>query len=92
MKKIYYLGLILFASCQQQPITNPKDYSRYLQPTQNTRLQQIDAELSFWQNKLHNAPGDIISESKIASLYTRRFSYSGSSGIRFPIMNYYFRK
>ncbi|HEY8898534.1 MAG TPA: tetratricopeptide repeat protein [Niastella sp.] len=78
MKKIYYLVLVVFASCRQQPITNPQDYSRYLQPTPNTCLQQIDEELGFWQNKLHNAPGDIISESKIASLYTRRFSYSGN--------------
>lgn len=78
MKKILYSLLILLTACRQQNITNSKDYSRYLQSTQNTRLQQIDAELSFWQNKLHNAPGDIISESKIASLYTRRFSYSGN--------------
>jgi tetratricopeptide (TPR) repeat protein len=78
MKKICYSLLIVFTACKQQPITNPKDYSLYLQPTQNTRLQQIDEELGFWQNKLNHAPGDIISETKIASLYTRRFSYSGN--------------
>jgi tetratricopeptide (TPR) repeat protein len=80
MKSIIWLLFILIglSSCKQQPVTNPKDYSRYLQPTQNTSLQQIDAELGFWQNKLHHAPGDIISVSKIAGLYTRRFSYSGN--------------
>ncbi|MCS3797044.1 tetratricopeptide repeat protein [Niastella sp. OAS944] len=77
MKYIYLSLLIILTACQQ-PITNPKDYSRYLQPTQNTRLQQIDEELGFWQNKLNKAPGDIISENKIAGLYTRRFSYSGN--------------
>jgi tetratricopeptide (TPR) repeat protein len=80
MKPITWLLFILISltACKQKQVTNPKDYSRYLQPTQNTRLQQIDAELVFWQNKLHNAPGDIISASKIAGLYTRRFSYSGN--------------
>lgn len=78
MKNILYLLLIVFTACKQTTITNPKDYSRYLQPTPNTRLQQIDEELGFWQNKQNKAPGDIIAETKIASLYTRRFSYSGN--------------
>lgn len=78
MKYIYYSLLIVFTACKQPTITNPKDYSRYLQPTQNTRLQQIDEELGFWQNKLNKAPGDIIAETKIAGLYTKRFSYSGN--------------
>lgn len=78
MKSIYFSLLIILTACKQPTITNPKDYSRYLQPTQNARLQQIDEELGFWQKKLNKAPGDIISETKIASLYTRRFSYSGN--------------
>jgi len=78
MKKMIYPLLILLTACKQQPVTNPKDYAAYLQSPPNTRLQQIDTELSFWKNKLTNAPGDFIAESKIASLFTRRFSYTGN--------------
>jgi tetratricopeptide (TPR) repeat protein len=80
MKNIFLILIItlfLFAACRQQPITNPKDYAAYLQPTPNTKLQQIDTELNFWKNKLTKTPGDIISQSKIAGLLTRRFGYSG---------------
>jgi tetratricopeptide (TPR) repeat protein len=72
------LILATFASCQQTPVTNPNDYATYLQPTANTRLQQIDEEFNFWQTKLTNNPGDIIATTKIAGLYTKRFSYSGN--------------
>ena len=80
MKNIFYsLLIVLFiaTSCQQQRITHPEDYAVYLQEQSNTHLQQLDTELDFWKNKLAHAPGDIISENKIASLLTRRFAYSG---------------
>jgi tetratricopeptide (TPR) repeat protein len=76
MKKILIV-LFAFAGCHKPPITNPKDYAVYLQPTPNTRLQQIDTELGFWKNKLAYAPGDIIAASKLGGLLTRRFTYSG---------------
>lgn len=72
------IALFLFTSCRQQPITNPKDYVAFLQSAPNTPLQQIDTELLFWQNKLAKTPGDIIAESKMAGLLTRRFAYSGN--------------
>lgn len=78
MKKIFYPLLILFASCKEATVTNPTDYAAFLQPTPNTRLQQIEEELTFWQNRLGKTPGDIIAESKIASLYAKRFSYTGN--------------
>jgi tetratricopeptide (TPR) repeat protein len=78
MKPLYYSLLIVLSSCQQQPVTNPNDYAIYLQPSTNTRLQQIDEELNFWQHKLANNPGDIIATAKTAGLYTKRFSYSGN--------------
>jgi tetratricopeptide (TPR) repeat protein len=81
MKKLFLsllIVLLTFTGCKQQPITNPKDYAAYLQPSPNTRLQQIDTELAFWTNKLTKAPGDIISESKLAGLLTKRFAYSGN--------------
>jgi tetratricopeptide (TPR) repeat protein len=80
MKKIFYsllIGMFIITSCQQQRITHPEDYATYLQEQPNTHLQQLDTEMVFWKNKLASAPGDIISENKIASLLTRRFAYSG---------------
>lgn len=80
MKPIFYsliLGLFI-SGCQQRPVTNPKDYAVYLQQQPNTRLQHINTELDFWKNKLAKAPGDIIAESKIAGLLTKRFGYSGN--------------
>jgi tetratricopeptide (TPR) repeat protein len=80
MKKIFYsllIGMFIITSCQQQRVTHPEDYATYLQEQPNTHLQRLDTEMVFWKNKLANAPGDIISENKIASLLTRRFAYSG---------------
>ena len=80
MKNIFpilIIALSFFSACRQKPITNPKDYTAYLQPSPNTPLQQIDTELDFWKNKLVKTPGDIISQSKIAGLLTKRFGYSG---------------
>jgi tetratricopeptide (TPR) repeat protein len=79
MKSIFYsllLGLFI-TGCHEGSITNPKDYAAYLQEQPNTRLQHINTELDFWKNKLAQAPGDIISESKIAGLLTKRFGYTG---------------
>ena len=67
----------MLTSCHQQPITHPNDYAAYLNEQPNTRLQNINTELDFWKNKLTHAPGDIIAESKIAGLLTKRFGYSG---------------
>lgn len=76
MKKLlYYALLIVFASCKEEPVTNATDYAAFLQPSPNTRLQQIEEELTFWQNR---PPGDIIAESKIATLYAKRFAYTGN--------------
>jgi tetratricopeptide (TPR) repeat protein len=80
MKKIFFvipICLLFLISCRQQVITKPADYMVYLQSTNNTGLQRIDEEMAFWQNRLDTTPGDLISQSKIAGLLTRRFSYSG---------------
>ena len=80
MKKFIFpiISSIILLSCRQQPVTNPKDYAIYLQEQPNTHLQQINEELKFWESRLVNTPGDIISESKIAGLHTKRFAYSGN--------------
>ncbi|AEV98402.1 hypothetical protein A4D02_22380 [Niastella koreensis] len=80
MKPIFYfliIGAIFITSCRQQAVTDPKDYAVYLQERPNNRLQNINTELDFWKSKLFHAPGDIIAESKIAGLLTKRFGYSG---------------
>jgi tetratricopeptide (TPR) repeat protein len=80
MKNIFFicLTLALLSSCRQQPVTNPKDYAIYLHDEPNTGLQQIDTEIQFWKTRLSKTPGDIICETKIAGLLTRRFAYSGN--------------
>jgi tetratricopeptide (TPR) repeat protein len=81
MKKTFLTicaSFLFLISCRQKVITQPADYMVYLQSTHNTRLQQIDEEMAFWQKKLSVLQGDIIAQSKIAGLLTRRFSYSGN--------------
>lgn len=84
MKQYIFFGtslifIIFFAACRQQPVTNPKDYVVYLQPpAHNTALQAIDQEIALWKGRLQATPDDMIAQSKIAGLLTRRFPYSGN--------------
>jgi tetratricopeptide (TPR) repeat protein len=81
MKTIFFTfcTLLILTGCRQKTITNPVDYSIYLQSTQHSGLIHIDEEMAFWQKRLATAPAaDIIAQSKIAGLLTRRFSYSGN--------------
>jgi tetratricopeptide (TPR) repeat protein len=72
------LPVLYIIGCHERPVTNPTDYAVYLQASPNIHLQEIDTELNFWTNRLTHSPGDIIAESKIAGLLTKRFSYSGN--------------
>lgn len=77
------LTLIILFGCKEsrQHITDPRDYSAYIDAANlpaNKKLHSLDEELAFWYQKLKNNPGDIASESKIAGLLTRRFTYSGN--------------
>jgi hypothetical protein len=81
MKKMFiYISVLFFAaSCRQKPVTDIKDYGVYLQSSDhNAGLQHIDSELVFWNARLQKMPGDIISTSKTAGLYAKRFTYSGN--------------
>ena len=62
------------------PVTNYNDYEIYLQKnkTANNNIGRINEELQFWQNRLKENSEDIISQSKIAGLLAKRFSYSGN--------------
>lgn len=74
MKRLFIpIICCILTGCRQQPVTHADDYTMYLQSHGNDRLQHIGEELAFWERR----PGDVISQSKIAGLLTRRFSYTG---------------
>jgi tetratricopeptide (TPR) repeat protein len=76
---IFGVSIFLFMGCRQQPVTNPKDYAAYLRlPGKATPLQAIDQEIALWQSRLAGMPDDMVAQSKIAGLLTRRFRYSGN--------------
>jgi len=86
MKK-HILGITLLfsliSSCslftQNDKITNLKDYEQYLQPgKEKVQLKKIDSEIAFWQKRFSSSSDDIVARTKIASLFTQRFSYSGN--------------
>ncbi|PWT95352.1 MAG: hypothetical protein C5B52_18035 [Bacteroidetes bacterium] len=84
MKRIAFplLALIILGvSCDENrmKITNWKDYSKYLVVgSSNHKLNQIDSDILFWENRLAKSPGDLTSQIKIAGLLNKRFQYSGN--------------
>lgn len=76
---LFSVVIVLFMACRQQPVTNPKDYAAYLQPpVHHTALQDIDQEIALWKGRLQTMPDDMIAQSRIAGLLTKRFRYSGN--------------
>jgi tetratricopeptide (TPR) repeat protein len=61
-------------------VTDAKDYAAYLKNDGASAggLKFIDAELTFWTQRLQKNPEDIVSELKIAKLYSSRYHYSGN--------------
>jgi tetratricopeptide (TPR) repeat protein len=61
-------------------ITDVKDYAAYLKNdgASAAGLKFIDAEITFWNQRLQKNPGDIVSETKLAKLYSSRYHYSGN--------------
>jgi predicted Zn-dependent protease len=81
MKKNILLVVIIVSvlSCNDEnPVTNPEDYTRYLQPHFKKNFGLIDSEIQFWEKRLDEVRDDIVSQSKIASLLEKRFFYSGN--------------
>jgi tetratricopeptide (TPR) repeat protein len=84
MKRIVYLlsGLflaLLLQSCTEKSVTNVAEYGKFLQPgIPNQNLALIEKDRQFWQSRIDNNPGDIVSISKLAGIMARRFSYSGN--------------
>jgi hypothetical protein len=59
-------------------ITNRTDYQQYLLvDREKAKLNWIDKEIAFWQKRFISTPDDMVARTKIASLLTQRFSYSG---------------
>jgi tetratricopeptide (TPR) repeat protein len=75
----FTLSLLAWACSTKEKITNPADYTVYVQ-NKNTgkNLSSIDSEIVFWQKRLNKIQDDIISRSKLAGLLENRFSYSGN--------------
>ncbi len=60
-------------------VTDAKDYAAYLKNDGASAggLKFIDAEITFWMQRLQRNPEDIVSETKLAKLYSSRYHYSG---------------
>ncbi|SDS02667.1 Tetratricopeptide repeat-containing protein [Polaribacter sp. KT25b] len=82
-----YIQLILvivvfsFAtSCNKnetKQITNTKDYQAYLQVDENSSLETVNEELSFWNNKLEKTPNQYPYYLKLASANSQIFQLTG---------------
>jgi tetratricopeptide (TPR) repeat protein len=77
---IVFFTLMLVFSCSknsQQQITNSKEYSKYLQITQNSALENSQKEFNFWSTKLAATPNQFPYLQKIAAANTQLFSITG---------------
>lgn len=67
-------------SCNYKPasIVKEKDYQPLLKNhSVNKELQQIETDITFWGSRLLKNKTDFSAQSKLASLYNKRFQYSG---------------
>lgn len=82
MNKIFILLLLCITifSCNNKPasIVKEKDFQPLLKNHfVNKELQQIATDLTFWGSRLLKNKTDFSAQSKLASLYNKRFQYSG---------------
>jgi Tfp pilus assembly protein PilF len=82
MKKnifLFVFALFFFSCNRNEKITNPEDYEIYLRKKNGRKnLTAIDSEILFWKQRLNKIEDDIVSRSKLAGLFEKRFSYSGN--------------
>lgn len=83
MKTASFITLVflLVVSCTkntQEQITDSKDYSKYLQVTQNVALDNAQKELQFWTNKLNSTPNQFPYLQKIAVANSQLFTITGN--------------
>ncbi len=73
------LFVIVLSSCKNnRNIVNAGDYNQYMRSASSKKLGEIDTELKFWTDRLKKNPEDLASQSKIAGLTGKRFSFSGN--------------
>ncbi len=83
MKSLNLLSILLlniiFLSCKKDTdqvtsgITNPKDYTTFLEIKENKNISNATAEIKFWQKKYDAAPNQISFLSQIAANYSILF-------------------
>lgn len=81
LRYTYFFLIIVtlnLAACNQnKTITNRNDYKQFLLHSKNN-VESIDQELAFWSKKLKEEPQHFAAQTKMASLYSKRFQYSGN--------------
>jgi len=67
-------------ACSNKKIINPQDYNAVLSDTKRTekQVEKINAEISFWQNRLAKDTGSFVDMLQIASNHIKRFKTIGS--------------
>jgi len=82
MNRILCLLFLLFMlnACSNKKIINPQDYNAVLSDTKRTekQVEKINAEISFWQNRLAKDTGSFVDMLQIASNHIKRFKTIGS--------------
>jgi len=81
INSIILSGLILLVSCSRKDgrVTNEKDYSQYTRLAPGLgKLAQLNRNMDFWSARLHKDSSDLMAELQVASMLSKRFSYTGS--------------
>ena len=72
---------LVFSNCdadKPSQITNKEDYKAYLELNDNKKLQDINKEIEFWQNKYDKTPNQSSYLISLASQYSQLFEIKGS--------------
>lgn len=72
------LTLVFSCTTSSKKITDSNQYNVYLKTSDTEALQQANAELLFWQQKLETQPTQFTYLAKIASAYSHLFSITGN--------------
>lgn len=81
MKQVLFFGsaLIVLFSCSEEkkPIVKPADYETYLTFQQINSTYSLEADMSFWEERLLSMPKDEASKRKLAGLHAAKFKATG---------------
>ncbi|TRZ45065.1 tetratricopeptide repeat protein [Robertkochia solimangrovi] len=70
--------IFLFVSCtEKESITDPKEYSQFLEKTDHKKTSFLQEEIEFWSSKLKESPSQHPYISKLAGAETAMFEASG---------------